>query len=106
METRIFRELNKTNEDRLLRAEEVAVMIGSSLQTINYWYRFKKAYPDNEYSKMLPDFIQEGERQTRYWHPKDIQKLVDFKNTIPHGRHGILSPITQKYLRNRKEQND
>lgn len=106
METRISKEISNTSNERLLRLEEVAVMIGSSSQTINYWYRFKKAYPDNEYSQMLPNFIQDGERQTRYWKPSDIQKLVNFKNTIPHGRHGILSPITQKYLKNRKEQDD
>lgn len=102
METRIMKEINNS-DDRLLKIEEVSVMIGTSAPAINYWYRFKKAYPDNEYAKMLPPFIQHGGRQTRYWKQSDIPRLIAFRNNLPHGRRGVLSPITQKYYVKRKE---
>lgn len=87
------------SEKQELRIEEVAILIGSSVQSINNWYRFKKGNPDNELCKILPDFIQAGERQTRYWKSSDIWKLIEFKNTIPHGRNGIMGSVTQKYCR-------
>lgn len=102
METRIMKKVNNP-DDRLLKVEEVSVMIGTSAPAINYWYRFKKAYPDNEYSRMLPNFIQNGGRQTRYWKQSDIPKLIAFRDNLPHGRNGVLSPVTQKYFRKRKE---
>lgn len=88
---------------QLLKIEEVAVLIGVSVQTINIWYRFKRANPDNEYAKMLPDFEQESPRQTRYWHRTDIQKLVDFKRLIPRGCKGNMGMITQRYVKNDKK---
>lgn len=88
---------------QLLKIEEVAVLIGVSVQTINIWYRFKRANPDNDYAKMLPDFIQEGARQTRYWYRTDIQKLVDFKRSIPRGCKGNMGMITQRYVKNGKK---
>lgn len=95
-------------KERLLKLEEVAVIIGSSFKSINNWYAFKRANPDNEYAKMLPDFIQNGERQTRYWREGDLWRLIEFKQSIPQGRNGIMGCITQKYYRNRegKEANE
>lgn len=84
-------------EERLLRLEEVAILIGSSGKSINNWYMFRKQNPDNEYAKMLPDFIQQGARQTRYWKESDVWKLINFKQSIPQGRNGIMGCITQKY---------
>ena len=83
-------------EDRLLKIEEVAVLISSSVQTLNNWYRYKKKYPDDKYSLMLPDYIQNGTRGTRYWKREDIGKLLEFKISIPHGRNGVLGDITQR----------
>lgn len=86
-------------ENRKLRVEEVAVMIGSSVKSINNWYMFKKQNPDNELAKLLPEFKQEGTRMTRYWNESDIWKLIEFKQSIPHGRNGIMGSVTQKYYR-------
>lgn len=83
--------------EKLLKLEEVAIIIGSSSKSINNWYWFRREHPDNEYAKMLPDYIQEGERQTRYWREADIWKLIEFKSAIPQGRNGIMGSITQKY---------
>lgn len=89
-------------EKDLLRVEEVAVLIGCNVKTLNNWYAFKKLEPENEYAKILPDFIQNGSRQTRYWNRKDIWKIIEFKQKIPKGRGGILACVTQKYYEPRK----
>lgn len=96
-------------DERLLKLEEVAILIGSSGKSINNWYWFKRENPDNEYAKMLPDFIQRGGRQTRYWKESDIWKLIKFKQAIPQGRNGIMGSITQKYYKKKikgEEQNE
>lgn len=92
---------------RFLKIEEIAMTIGSSVQTINNWYRWKKQFPDNEYADLLPDYFQDGPKQTRYWKAEDIWKLIEFKKAIPHGRNGVLGPVTQpkrhKEMLERKE---
>ena len=99
--------LNGFGNERLLRVEEVAVEIGSSLNTINNWYRFKRENPDNKYAKLLPDFYQfEGPRQTRYWKKSDIPKLIDFKTSIPKGCNGIMGSVTQRYYKKKKKESD
>jgi len=90
-------------ETKYLRVEEVALLIGSSTQSINNWYRFKKWNPTNELCKLLPDFKQEKPRQTRYWSSDDIWKLIEFKNALPHGRNGIMGSVTQKYCKKNTE---
>ena len=93
-------------EERLLKLEEVALRVDVSFKTINNWYMFKKQNPDNEYAKLLPDFIQSGARQTRYWRESDIWKLIEFKQAIPQGRNGIMGEITQKYYRKKDNENE
>lgn len=90
--------------EHLLRIEEVAGIVGSSTQTINSWYRWKKLHPENEYAILLPDYIQIGKKQTRLWKRDDLWKILEFKNTIPHGRNGILGDITQKTSRRLKNE--
>lgn len=90
-------------EERLFNATEVSLIINSSLNSISNWYRFKKYNPDNEYAKMLPDYIQEGKRRTRYWRQSDIEKLIEFKNSIPIGRNGVLGSVTQKWNKKSKK---
>ena len=89
--------------EKMLRLEEVAILIGVSGKTINNWYMFKKQFPDNEYAQILPEFIQSGSRQTRYWKESDIAKLLTFARKIPTGRGGIMGELTQKYIRKRKQ---
>lgn len=86
----------------MFNVTEVALIVNSSINSINNWYRFKKLNPDNEYAKLLPDFIQKGERRTRYWKQSDIDKLLEFKNKLPKGRNGILGSVTQKWNKNSK----
>lgn len=90
--------------ERLLRAEEVALSVGVSVKTLNNWYLFKRANPDNEYAQMIPECVQQGSRQQRFWKSDDIWKLMQFKQTIPMGRSGIMGSITQKYYHNKKQE--
>lgn len=91
--------------DGLLKIEEVAILIGCSVNTINNWYRYKKQNPNEEISQSLPDFIQEQERQTRYWKKEDIYKLIEFQSKLPRGRNGLLGTVTQKYYKKEKKKN-
>lgn len=86
-------------EEKLCKIEEVALIVGVSTQTINIWYRWKKNHPDHDLASLLPDFIQSGTRQTRYWKQSDCWSLIKFKQSIPHGRNGILGDTTQKYIK-------
>lgn len=90
--------------ERLLRAEEVALSVGISVKTLNNWYLFKRANPDNEYAQMIPECVQEGSRRQRFWKSDDVWKLMQFKKSIPMGRNGIMGGITQKYYHNKKQE--
>lgn len=79
-----------------LNANEVAVVVGISIQTLNNWYRWKKINPTHELAKLLPKYSQVKGRSARLWSINDINSLVEFKESIPHGRNGILGEITQK----------
>lgn len=86
-----------------LRVEEVALLVGCSVKTINNWYWFKASHPDNEYAKMLPDFIRKGAKGTRYWDKDDMWQIIEFRQKLPKGRNGILGDVTQKYYRKAKD---
>ena len=81
---------------KLLNANEVAVVVGISIQTLNNWYRWKKINPTHEYARLLPKYQQVKGRSARLWSVDDINSLVEFKQKIPHGRNGILGDVTQK----------
>jgi len=87
---------------RMLKVEEVALSVGVSTKTINNWYAFKRACPDNEYASLLPDFQQEHPRATRLWNVDDVWRLIDFKSRMVIGRNGEMGIITQKYIKKEK----
>jgi hypothetical protein len=96
--------------DRLIDANQVAFLIGISVETLDNWYRFKRQNPDNEYAQMLPDITymnpeKDTTRQKRYWTDDDVYKLAEFKSTIPQGRNGIMGSITQRYTPTSKHYN-
>lgn len=84
------------NYKEYIKVEELAMLAGVSTKAINYWYWFKKSNPDNEYAQLLPDYIQQGGRQTRYWKREDVWKVITFKQAIPRGRNGLMGSITHK----------
>jgi hypothetical protein len=86
-----------------LRIEEVALLVGCSVKSVNNWYWFKNLHPEHEYAKMLPEFTRDGPHGTRLWRREDMWKLIEFKQRLPKGRYGILGDITQKYYRKAKQ---
>ena len=84
-----------------LRVEEVATILGCSINTINAWYRFKAHEPDNEFAKMLPEFTRAGtsKNSARLWNQSDIKKLVEFQKSRPVGRNGVMGEVTQRYVK-------
>lgn len=85
------------------RIEQVAAKIGVSSATIYSWYLWKKSNPDSELAELLPKYVQNGQKAIRYWNDDDIEKLKQFKNSIVHGRNGIMGDITQRYTKSRKD---
>ena len=90
---------------KMIGANEMAVLIGISEQTLKSWYKFKKENPDNEYSMMLPD-IQRGLRNKMLFKESDVEKLNYFKDSIPKGRCGIMGTVTQRYSSSRKKEHE
>ena len=79
-----------------IKIEEVCCMIDSSIQTVNNWYKWKRDNPENELASLLPDYTQNGPRQTRYWEREDVWKFLEFKKSIIHGRNGVMGDVTQR----------
>ena len=92
--------------ERLLRVEEVALLVNTSTQTIDNWYRWKKVHPEHEFAKLLRDYIQAGARQTRFWKQRDVWSITEFKSKLPHGRLGILGDVTQKHTKFNKNKGE
>lgn len=87
-------------EGNLLNVGEVSLLVGSSIQTITSWYKWKSLHPDHELTKFLPDYTRvEGHRRTRYWKKEDVWMLRKFKENITQGRNGIMGDVTQKYCK-------
>lgn len=86
-------------EETLLKAIEVAFLVGTSVQTLTSWYRWKELHPDHERAALLPDYIRQGNKNTRYWRQSDLWKLTEFKASIPQGRYGLMGDVTQKYCK-------
>lgn len=85
-------------KDGLLTINEVSVLVGRSPHTINYWYLWKRDNSEHELATLLPEYIQDGRRQTRYWKSGDIWKLLEFKTKVPQGRGGIMKQSIHKYF--------
>ena len=92
--------------DKLLNVSEVSLLIGSSIQNIASWYRWKALHPDNELAKIIPDFTRIGNRRTRYWTQDDVWKLIECKNSLPQGRNGVMGDVTQKYVKKKGKGNE
>ena len=88
--------------EKLCKIEEIALIVGVSAPTINIWYRWKRNHPTHELASLLPEFQQTGARQTRYWKQSDAWQLIKFKQSLPHGRNGILGDTTQRYCKKKR----
>lgn len=87
---------------KMLRIEEVAVQVGCSIYTINNWYKFKKEEPNDDLSKLLPNYYQANLTSPRLWKEEDIEKLKEFQSKRTLGRYGKMGKVTQKYYKKEK----
>lgn len=95
------------SEERLMKVQEVAVAIDSSVQSINGWYKWKKENPDHELAKLLPDYTrEEGGKRTRFWKQSDIWQIMQFKKSLPQGCKGVLGSVTQRYCKKKKKEEE
>lgn len=92
------------DRQNLLNVQELSMLIGSSIQTIGSWYRWKALNPEHELANLIPDFIRIGNRNTRYWNRSDVWKLLEFKQRIPQGRNGVMGAVTQKYVKKKPKE--
>ena len=83
--------------ERLLSAQEVAILINRFPTTISMWYRWKRENPEHELAQLLPDYIQEHPRSKRLWKESDVYKLLEFEKNIVKGRKGLMGSVTQRY---------
>lgn len=84
-------------QERLMRIEEVAMVLNVNQYTIERWYKFKRENPDNQYVSLLPDFVYQTNsknRSVRYWRPCDIKKFQEFQETIVKGTKGFMGSVT------------
>lgn len=89
--------------DEKINVTTLAFLVGVTVQTISLWYKWKDTNPNHELAKLLPEYTR-GERNTRYWNKSDVWKLIEFKQSIPEGRNGIMGSVTQKYVRKNKKE--
>ena len=88
-------------QDYLLKITEVAVLVGVTPKTIENWYAYKQACPDDEMTKLLPDIVHKDDNyRTRYWHRDDVYRLLEFKANVKTGRNGTMGKVTRKYVKN------
>lgn len=88
--------------EKLLKVNEVSLLVGSSTQTISSWYRWKNLHPDHELAKLLPEYTRNGNKHIRYWRADDVWRLIQFKQNIKQGRNGIMGDVTQKYVKKKE----
>ena len=92
--------------ERLLNVQELSMLVGSSIQTIGSWYRWKKLHPDHELAKLIPEYTRVGNRRTRYWKQSDVYAFGEFKQKLPQGRNGVMGEVTQKYVKKKEKTAD
>ena len=91
-------------KEHMINATEVALLVGTTVPTLNTWYKWKALEPEHELAKLLPDYTRIGNKRTRYWKESDVYKIIEFRAKLPQGRNGVLGKVTQKYVK--KEKND
>lgn len=91
---------------KLFNANETAMYVGVSVQTLGSWYRWKALHPEHDMAKLLPEYTRIGNRRTRYWTQEDIWSLIQFHSSIPQGKNGIMGEVTQKYVKKKTKKGE
>ena len=93
------------NTNRLLNAQEVALLVGVSVPMLTMWYKWKSLHQDDERAKMLPEYMRVGSatQGKRLWKYEDVYKIIEFRQQITMGRKGFLGEVTQKYVKKKEK---
>lgn len=94
-------------EERMVRIEELAMILDINVLTIERWYRFKRQNPDNEIISLLPDYIlrpNSKNRSVRFWRISDIDRFKEFQNSIVKGTKGFMGSVTNPKNPNYKKE--
>lgn len=95
-------------EERMLRIEEVAMILDINVLTIERWYRFKRQNPNNEIIKLLPEYVMQPNsknRSVRFWKTSDIDMFKKFQDSIVRGTKGFMGSVTNPKNPNYKTHN-
>ena len=88
-----------------MRIEEVAMIIGVSVQTLERWYKFKKEHPESDVAQEIPDYKVAstlGSRRTRLWTQEAVFSLMQFKTERKLGRTGKMGKYGGKGTHGKK----
>jgi hypothetical protein len=90
---------SKLDKSKLLTASKVCNRLDISSRTLDNWYKYMLDDSIEKPAKMpvLPMYIQESIRGPRYWRPEDIPQMKKFKEWVPHGRHGVMGAVNERY---------
>lgn len=90
---------SKLDKSKLLTTSKVCNQLDISSRTLDNWYKYMLDDSIEKPSKMpvLPMYIQETVRGPRYWKQEDIPQMKKFKAWVPHGRHGVMGAVNEKY---------
>ena len=88
------------DDEELFTIEEVASLIGASVERIDDWYRWKSQYPEHEYAKLIPGFVRRGPHGQRFWYESDVAELYCFRFYTPKNSNGHRTTGKQGYEEN------
>lgn len=87
----------RDSEEELFTIEEVAASIGTSIERIERWYRWKSEHPEHEYAKLIPGYVRKGPHGQRYWYESAVAELYCFKSYTPKSSGGNKGTGAQGY---------
>ena len=75
-----------------MKAEEVAMRLGVSIQTLNRWYAYKRKNPDSDFAQKLPEYALNttASGKVRLWTEDGLWQLLQFKCAVKVGRTGKM----------------
>lgn len=86
-----------------LTASQVAAKVNISVYTLKRWYKWYEGLNVDELSGYitngmpeLPAYETIGNTAWRYWNEEDVEKIIEFKDWVPHTRAGVMGSLSKK----------
>lgn len=86
---------DQRDPDELLSAKQVALELGITTKTLNFWYMYERRCTEEELrgKVRLPQYTQMYDRGERLWRYSQIKQLKKWQNSIQRGRHGFMRKV-------------